>query len=574
MKKSIVRRAPSPAQHTLPDSLHPVLARVYAAREVVTPTALDRSLNRLPPPGALAGMEEALDLLGTAIESNARILVVADFDADGATSCALALLALRRLGATDVHYLVPNRFEFGYGLTPEIVAVAARLEPDLIVTVDNGISSIDGVRAAQAAGISVLITDHHLPGAELPPADAIVNPNRPGDAFPSKHLAGVGVVFYVMLALRARLREVGWFGESGVAEPNLAELLDLVAVGTVADVVALDETNRILVAQGLARINAGRCRPGVRALLEIGKRRLGRIVAADLGFVLGPRLNAAGRLEDMALGIECLLTDDIGAAAAMAQRLDELNRERREIQSGMQQQATRAIADLHLADNLPRGVCLFDAAWHQGVIGILASRVREQLHRPVIAFAPADKQELKGSARSVPGLHIRDALDAIAARHPHLLHKFGGHAMAAGLSLRREHFAEFAAAFDAEVGRHLGDADFQGVVVSDGELNESELGLALAESLRDGGPWGQGFPEPVFDGVFDVLTRRVVGERHLKLQLRPVNGASCLDAIAFHAVVDGVAPAWTRVRAAYRVDVNEYQDSRALQLIIEHMEAC
>ena len=572
--KIIVRRCapPQPLCDTLPADLHPVLRRVYLARNIAAAQELDLALEHLTPPQRLKDMERALVLLEDAVRARRRILVVADFDTDGATSCALMLRALRQLGAADVRYVVPNRFEYGYGLTPEIVALAAQHTPDLLITVDNGISSVEGVRAARARGIRVLITDHHLPGPVLPEADAIVNPNQPGDEFPSKHLAGVGVAFYVMLALRARLRENGWFDGQGIAEPNLARLLDLVALGTVADVVPLDHTNRILVAQGLARINRGRCAEGVRALLRIAGRTEGRITPADLGFCVAPRLNAAGRLEDMALGIECLLTDDPAAAAEMAQRLDALNRERRAIESGMQDQAHRAVDALHLeGEGLPRGLCLLDESWHQGVVGLVAARVKDRLHRPVIAFAPGANGEIKGSARSVPGLHIRDALDAIAARHPTVLQKFGGHAMAAGLSLRREDYDVFSALFAEEVSRWLGEEDLRGVVLSDGELAAAELTLDLAELLRANGPWGQGFPEPLFDGEFQVADRRVVGGKHLKLALRAATGGQRFDAIAFGAAQSAITEN-QHVRAAYRLDVNEYQGRRSVQLVIDYIE--
>jgi len=558
------------ATDSLSANLHPVLSRIYRARAVTTPAELEHGLDRLLPPAQLLGMERAVRLLAETLRARKRILVVADFDADGATSCALVVRALHALGAADVRYVVPNRFEYGYGLTPEIVTLAAKQSPDLLITVDNGIASVDGVEAAHARGMQVLITDHHLPGAVLPAAEAIVNPNQPGDGFPSKAAAGVGVAFYVMLALRAHLRESGWFREKGLPEPNLAQHLDLVALGTVADVVPLDHNNRILVAQGLARLNADQGGAGIRALLAVSGRAPGRLTASDLGFFVAPRLNAAGRLEDMSFGIECLLTDDFQTALGMAQRLDTLNRERRAIESDMQQQALAAVRNLHLDDaGLPRGLCLVDESWHQGVIGLVAARVKERLHRPVIAFAPANDRELKGSARSVPGLHIRDALDNIAARDPALLAKFGGHAMAAGLTLARAKFEAFARAFDEEVGRWLSEDDLRGRIYTDGELTAGDFSLELAEALRSGGPWGQGFPEPLFDGCFDVLDRRIVGEKHLKLTLR-AEGARPIGAIAFHAAE--TPSDWTRVRVAYRLDVNEYQGSRLLQLVLEHLE--
>ncbi len=610
--RRIVRRAPAAAE--LSADLHPVLARLYAARAVQHTDELNLSLERLLPPGALKHIDLAVALLEESLRAGQRILIVADFDADGATSCALAIRALRAMGAQDVRYVVPNRFEYGYGLTPEIVAVAAQQQPDLLITVDNGISSVEGVRAAKALGMRVLITDHHLPGAELPAADAIVNPNQPGDEFPSKNLAGVGVIFYVMLALRAQLRTSGWFTEKNIPEPNLAQLLDLVALGTVADVVPLDHNNRILVAQGLRRINSflplpagddrrdagGRATPGavaevrgegnavqnrlssrgIHALLEIAGRKPGNLAASDLGFVVAPRLNAAGRLTDMSLGIECLLTENETAAFEMAKQLDTLNRERRSIEADMQEQALEALDKLQLENaglhknnqlngDLPHGLCLFDESWHQGVIGILASRIKDRVHRPVIAFAKANDTEIKGSARSVPGLHIRDALDAVATQHPGLLNKFGGHAMAAGLSLPRAHFEAFRTAFAEEVARHLGADDLTGKVLSDGELLAEDMTMRLAQSLRSGGPWGQGFPEPLFDGQFEVLTSRVVGEKHLRLTLRQPEGRS-IEAIAFNRAALQ-PPIGSRVEAAYRLDINSYQGNQTLQLVIEYL---
>ena len=575
MKKIIRREIDPQALAALPENLHPLLRRVYAARHVSDAGQLDHGLERLHPTQTLGGLDAAVLLLTEALSAQHRILIVADFDADGATSCALAVRALRAFGAIDITYLVPNRFAFGYGLTPEIVTVAAQQSPWLIITVDNGVSSVEGVAAARAAGIRVLVTDHHLAGATLPDADAIVNPNLPGDAFPSKNLAGVGVIFYVMLALRARLRDTGWFTQQGIAEPNLAALLDLVALGTVADVVPLDHNNRILVSQGLRRIRAGQCCPGISALLEVGGRSRERLSAADLGYAVAPRLNAAGRLEDMALGIECLLSDTLAAAQSIAQRLDELNRERRNIEADMQAQALTAIAQLRLLEDsaLPSGVCLFDDSWHQGVIGIVAGRIKDRLHRPVIAFAPAGDGELKGSARSIAGFHIRDALDAVATRHPGLIHKFGGHAMAAGLSLRRDRFEAFAAAFDAEACRLLSDEHLQAMIHSDGELSADDLNLETAELLRAAGPWGQGFPEPLFHGEFEVLSRRVVGERHLKFTVCVSKGSAALDAIAFNAVEAGLPDKCSRLRMAYRLDVNEYRGLRTSQLLVEHLEA-
>lgn len=572
--RTIIRRPQVQPIEGLPAGLHPVLARVYGARNLSRFSELDYGLNGLPPPSRMKGMEEAVALLTRAIRDGRRILFIGDFDADGATSCALGVHALEAMGAAEVDYLVPNRFEFGYGLTPEIVDKALEREPDLIVTVDNGIASVAGVQAARRHRIQVLITDHHLPGRQLPPAEAIVNPNQPGCDFPSKHLAGVGVLFYVLSAVRAQLRREGWFQRGNCLEPNLADYLDLVAVGTVADVVPLDRVNRILVAQGLARINAGRCRPGLRALLDLAQRKPDRVVSSDLAFGVGPRLNAAGRLEDMGLGIRCLLAEDREEAAELAQRLDDLNRSRRDIERDMKRQALDLLAELELGEELPMGLCLFDERWHQGVIGILASRLREYTSRPVVALAPAGDGEIKGSARSITGLHIRDLLDHLAVRHEGLLDKFGGHAMAAGLSLRRERLDQFRSAFEEEVARHLKPEDLRDVILSDGELAPEDLDLGLAEQLRAGGPWGQGFPEPVFDGVFEIVQRRVVGEHHLKMVVTPDGGRRTVDAIAFNWAPKGRMPEWERMRAAYRLDVNFFNDRRQPQLVIEYMEPC
>jgi len=557
----------------LPDDIHPVLKRVYAARNISGADELDNSLTRLHSPAVLKGLSQAVDLLVAALQKQERILVVGDFDADGATSSALMVAALREMGAESVDYLVPNRFEFGYGLTPEIVEVASARAPDLIITVDNGISSLSGVAAARQQGIRVLVTDHHLPGSELPRADAIVNPNQPGDTFPSKNLAGVGVAFYLLMALRGRLRESGWFEDGQRKEPNLADFLDLVALGTVADLVPLDHNNRVLVQQGLQRIRAGRCRPGIRALLEVAGRNASRLVAADFGFAVGPRLNAAGRLDDMSLGIDCLLSANPARARQLAEQLDALNRERREIEADMKTQALEHVKQLHFdADRLPLGLCLYNAGWHQGVIGILAARIKERFHRPVIAFAASGAGEIKGSARSIPGLHIRDTLDAIAARHPEVLQKFGGHAMAAGLSLAESQLPVFEAAFQAELKDRLNEETLTGVLESDGALEAGEFSLELAELLRSAGPWGQGFPEPLFDGCFTVVNQRVVGEHHLKLSVRPDGGRQVLDAIAFNQAAEHQLEKGQRVRLAYRLDSNEYRGLLGLQLMVEMID--
>jgi len=568
-----MRIEPRPLPETLPDlgELPPLLRRLYAARGVRSAAELDKGLARLIPYGQLKGIERAVELLVVALEQRQRILFVGDFDADGATASAVGVLGLRLLGASHVDYLVPNRFDYGYGLTPEIVAVALQRSPDLLVTVDNGISSVEGVAAAKAAGLGVVITDHHLPGQELPAADAIVNPNQPECSFPSKCIAGVGVIFYVLLALRARLRESGWFARQSLAEPNLAELLDLVALGSVADVVPLDANNRILVHQGLARIRAGRARPGLRAILEVAGRDARKITSTDLGFIIGPRLNAAGRLDDMSLGIECLLCDDEALARDMAVQLDQLNQDRKSIEQGMQREALAQLKDLAL-DDLPFGLCLFDADWHQGVIGILASRLKERYHRPAIAFADAGDGLLKGSARSVQGFHIRDALDAVAARHPGLISKFGGHAMAAGLSLPQANLGAFAAAFDAEVRKQLDEDDLTGRMLSDGQLGIEEFHLELAKALRQAGPWGQQFPEPMFHGVFQVVQQRIVGEKHLKLVLKTECGGRTLDGIAFNVDSELLAnPKLGWVDVAYKLDVNEFRGQESVQLLVAHL---
>lgn len=556
-------------------AIHPLLQRIYSARGVQHARELQYQLVNLHKPN-FKGLAEAVSLLADAVVAQAKIIIVGDFDADGATSSALAVLALRAMGLPNVDFLVPNRFEYGYGLTPEIVAVAAAQQPDIIITVDNGISSIEGVEAAREFGIAVIVTDHHLPGAYLPNADAIVNPNQPGCEFPSKNLAGVGVIFYVMNALRAELRQMGWFEESGIAEPNMASFLDLVALGTVADVVPLDYNNRILVAQGLQRIRAGVCRPGIKAMLEVSGKQANKLVASDFGFALGPRLNAAGRLDDMSLGIQCLMCDSENLAREMAAQLDELNRDRKAIETGMQQEAMAMLQKTLQADaeSLPWGLCLFDETWHQGVIGILASRIKDKYHRPTIVFADVGEGEIKGSARSVPGFHIRDALDAVAARNPDLLQKFGGHAMAAGMSLTRANFSAFAQAFDDEVRRQLTADDLQAVVVSDGELAAQDFSLLIATQLREAGPWGQHFPEPIFDGEFYLLQQKLVGEKHLKMTLaHDAQGQNLVDAIAFN-----IDPAlWPnsqarKVRVAYKLDINEFRGNTTVQLLVDYLE--
>ncbi|WP_095166664.1 single-stranded-DNA-specific exonuclease RecJ [Pseudomonas sp. Irchel 3H3] len=567
-----MRIEPRQLPATLPflGDLPPLLTRLYAARGVQSEAELDKSLARLIPFQQLKGIEAAVDLLVVALEQRQRILIVGDFDADGATASTVGVLGLRLLGAAHVDYLVPNRFEYGYGLTPEIVEVALTRTPQLLITVDNGISSVEGVAAAKKAGLQVLVTDHHLPGDELPLADAIVNPNQPGCDFPSKALAGVGVIFYVLMALRARLRSLGWYAST--AQPNIGELLDLVALGSVADVVPLDANNRILVHQGLERIRAGRARPGIKAILEVAKRDHARITSTDLGFILGPRLNAAGRLDDMSLGIECLLTDNVELAREMAAQLDGMNQDRKSIEQGMQREALAQLKDLPV-ESMPFGLCLFDPEWHQGVIGILASRMKERYFRPTIAFADAGDGMLKGSGRSVQGFHIRDALSVVAAQHPDLISKYGGHAMAAGLTLPQANFALFADAFDAEVRRQLREEDLTGRLLSDGTLAVEEFHLELARALRHAGPWGQHFPEPLFHGVFQLVEQRVVGERHLKVVLKSECGSVKLDGIAFgidREVWPNPTIRW--VELAYKLDVNEFRGQETVQLMIAHIE--
>lgn len=554
----------------MPDDLHPLLSRLYRARGVCSTSGCSLPLAELLPFAPLMDIQLAADLLAYCIRAGGSVLVVGDYDADGATGSALAVRGLRAMGADNVSYLVPSRFAFGYGLSPAVVDAAVPLRPDLIVTVDNGISSLAGVRRANELGIPVIVTDHHLAGDELPDAAAIVNPNRPGDGFPSKCIAGVGVVFYLLAALRARLRELDWFGR-GRPAPNLAEFLDLVALGTVADVVTLDQNNRILVEQGLRRIRAGRCSPGVSALLKVAGRNPGETTARDLGFAAGPRLNAAGRLTEMSLGVECLLADDPDRALAMARELDALNRRRRKIEGEMKDEAEAALEDLAFeSQGLPPALCLFEEGWHQGVIGIVAARIRERYHRPVIAFAQADDGILRGSARSIEGLHIRDLIDAVDKRRPGLIERFGGHAMAAGLSLRAEALDAFRDALVAEARRELGDAPPVRELVSDGELPPQALDLGTAELLHKAGPWGKGFPEPLFDGRFQVLDQRIVGEQHLKLRLCPADG-DWIDAIGFRLgkLADAARGS---ADVVYRLEVNSFRGVRSPQLIVEHLE--
>ena len=539
----------------------PILRRLYTARGITAVEQLDYTLPRLVPVRTMRRIDAAVDLVLK--HRNNRIVVIGDFDADGATSTALVIRCLREFGFNEVDYLVPNRFEYGYGLSPEIVRVAAESSPELLITVDNGVSSLEGVREAQGLGMQVLITDHHLPGAELPAADAMVNPNLDDNDFASPHLAGVGVAFYLMAALGRTLEAEGLTGAARVP----ARYLDLVALGTVADVVTLDHNNRILVQQGLKRIRAGKGVPGIAALFLKAGRSLARAVSSDLGFVVGPRLNAAGRLEDMSVGIECLLTDDAQAAAQLATMLDEINKERRNIEAKMRQEAFSYVDTID-AHELPACVCLYDAEWHQGIVGLIASRVRERCDRPVIAFARDGEGVLKGSARSVGGVHIRDLLEAVSSAKPGLISKFGGHAMAAGLNIVEQHFAEFSAIASAQLSRLYPDADFSGALLTDGNLPAAAMNLDFARLLRDAGPWGAGFPEPLFTGDFEIDEQRTVGENHLKFRVRPAAGGNAVDAIAFNQA----GPAYRGVvQLTYRLDVNEYRGFESPQLIVEQI---
>ncbi|MEA1356957.1 single-stranded-DNA-specific exonuclease RecJ [Salmonella enterica] len=566
-----LRRREADETAELPADLPPLLRRLYASRGVRSARELERSVKGMLPWQQLSGIDNAVEILYNAFREGIRIIVVGDFDADGATSTALSVLGMRALGCDNISYLVPNRFEDGYGLSPEVVDQAKARGAQLIVTVDNGISSHAGVAHAKTLGIPVIVTDHHLPGDTLPDAEAIINPNLRDCEFPSKSLAGVGVAFYLMLALRTFLRDKGWFDERNIAPPNLAELLDLVALGTVADVVPLDANNRILTWQGLSRIRAGKCRPGIKALLEISNRDPQQLAASDLGFALGPRLNAAGRLDDMSVGVALLLCDNLGEARVLASELDALNQTRKEIEQGMQAEALILCEKLERSsETLPGGLAMYHPEWHQGVVGILASRIKERFHRPVIAFAPAGDGTLKGSGRSIQGLHMRDALERLDTLYPDLMIKFGGHAMAAGLSLEEHKFEQFQQRFGELVTEWLDPALLQGEVISDGPLSAAEMSMEVAQLLRDAGPWGQMFPEPLFDGRFRLLQQRLVGERHLKVMVEPVGGGPLLDGIAFNIDTtcwpDNVV---REVELAYKLDINEFRGNRSLQIIID-----
>ena len=554
--------------------LDPLLQRIYQSRGVNSQSALDRQLSCLPPPSLLKDMTEATERLITALKKNQQIVIIGDFDADGATSAALMMLALRAMGFHKLEFLVPNRFDYGYGLTPEIVDLATQYQPQLIVTVDNGISSIEGVAHAAGLGIDVIVTDHHLPGQTLPNAWAIINPNQPNCPFPAKNLAGVGVAFYLLSGLRKALRIIDWFGDNSIEEPNMATWLDLVALGTVADVVPLDQINRALVHQGLLRIRSGHCRPGIQALLRIAGKNPQRLVATDLGFAIGPRLNAAGRLDDISLGIQCLLTDDINEAMQTAESLDQLNKDRRSIEQGMQREAMAELDKLTLdSEHLPAALCLFNPDWHQGVVGLVASRLKEKYHRPVVAFARADDGSLKGSSRSIPGLHIRDAMDAVATQNPGLISKFGGHAMAAGLTLEEEKLELFIQAFQRHVDQVLNPDDLNAKMVTDGSLESEQISMHTADLLRESGPWGQQFPEPCFEGVFTIKQQRIVGEKHLKLALNHGSAPHInLDAIYFNMDTQQWPNSLvTQANCVYRLDINEFRGQQKLQLLVQHM---
>lgn len=569
-----ISRRPHQSSEHLPDSLHPRLKQIYADRGVENAEQLSRSAKTLLHYEQLQGIDQAVALLVEAIKQQKKIIVVGDFDADGATSTALSILSLRSMGIKNCDYLVPNRFDFGYGLSPEIVEVAATQQAEVLITVDNGISCLAGVDKAKSLGMTVIITDHHLAAEILPKADAIVNPNQPGCDFLSKNLAGVGVAFYLMLALRAKLKSIGWFEQQQLAMPNLADYLDLVALGTVADVVPLDENNRILVHQGLQRIRSDKCRPGIQAMLEVAGRDKSRLVASDLGFTVGPRLNAAGRLDDMAMGIECLLTDDSGKARQIAVQLDSLNRERREIESSMQQEAVQALESLNIeASKLPFGLVLYQPDYHQGVIGILAGRIKDKYYRPTIAFAHQDDETLKGSARSIPGLHIRDLLEELNNRYPDIIGKFGGHAMAAGLSLPVKNLAAFEQVFNQIAEESLKDKPLAGELITDGELQTADFSLVFAQTLKNAGPWGQGFPEPMFDGEFQLMDQKLVGSKHLKMMVKHESGL-LIDAIAFNVDLEvWPNPRCTLVNLAYKLDINEFRGRTSLQLMVEGIVA-
>jgi single-stranded-DNA-specific exonuclease len=577
----IVHRKVDSPELNFSGSVHPLLQKIYKQRSISAAEDLELGLKNLLTPEKFKGMDVAVTLLARALEEQQRVLIVADFDADGATSCVLATNVLKQFGLKNIEYIVPNRFEYGYGLTPEIVQVGKSLKPDLIITVDNGISSVEGVEVANSLGISVLITDHHIAPDILPAAQAVVNPNQLGCDFPSKCIAGVGVIFYLMLALRSRLRKDGWFKKSNLKEPNLADQLDLVALGTIADVVALDRNNRILVYEGIKRIKAGKTRPGIEALLRVSRRDARRLKSSDLGFSVAPRLNAAGRLEDMSTGIECLLTNSENEAYLLALQLDSINQDRKQIELDMREQAFQSLEHLVIeTDNLPAALCLFDERWHQGVLGIVASRIKDKFNRPAIAFAQVDTVdsevvELKGSARSIQGFHIRDALDAVATQNPGLITKFGGHAMAAGLSLAKDNFDSFSRAFNDHAKKLLSEDQLRAVVLSDGPAEPEWLTLETANVIESAGPWGQEFEEPLFDGRFNLIEQRRLSGNHLKMVLSPKQDAQrVVDAIAFNvSEEDWPSEKVTEIEIVYRIDANEFRGTETLQLKVEQILA-
>jgi single-stranded-DNA-specific exonuclease len=580
MQKQIFRRLHVNDNH-LPDHLHPLIKQIYASRGIENERELELKVSQLCAIESLKGINQGCKVLYQALIENKNIAIIGDFDADGATSTALMMEALRLFGSDNYQFLVPNRFLYGYGLTPEIVEIAAKQGAELLITVDNGISCVAGVAKAKSLGLGVIVTDHHLPGMTLPDADAIINPNQVGCNFPSKALAGVGVAFYFMMAMRKYLREKNWFIEKNIPEPNIAQLLDLVALGTVADVVSLDNNNRILVEQGLKRIRAGVTRPGIQALLEIAGKDQKKIVASDFGFALGPRINAAGRLDDMSYGINCLLAKDLASARVMAADLDDLNKSRREIEQGMQQEAEQVLKSLNFSDhNLPHAISLFQKDWHQGVIGIVAGRLKEKFHRPSIVFAgtsddlsldkPEKISEIKGSARSIPGLHIRDLLEHIDTQHPNIIIKFGGHAMAAGLSIAEDNFEKFQQLFNQYAELWLSSDDLKGTLSSDGELPANQMTLSFAQLLRDSGPWGQNFIEPLFDDKFTLVQQRIVGQKHLKLVVE--KEGQVFDAIAFNVDLTRWPDHKTQqVHLAYRLDINEFRGKQSVQFIVEYL---
>ncbi|CAI8348490.1 MAG: Single-stranded-DNA-specific exonuclease RecJ [Cellvibrionales bacterium UBA7375] len=571
----IVNRSCDLDKATFSAATAPLLQRIYQSRGLNSDADLSLNLSNLPSPDLMLGIDTAVEHLVEVLKANQRIVIVGDFDADGATSSALMVLALTAMGFESVEFLVPNRFDYGYGLTPEIVELAQQKKPQLIITVDNGISSIEGVDFANKLGIKVIVTDHHLPGSQLPNAAAIINPNQPDCQFPCKNLAGVAVAFYVLSALRAKLRQLNWFEKNSIPEPNMAHYLDLVALGTVADVVPLDQVNRALVHQGLLRIRAGYGRPGINALLKIAGKNPAQLVASDMGFSVAPRLNAAGRLDDISYGIQCLLTDDPVIALKHAQELEQFNQDRKTIEQEMQTEALKIVEDLVLADQdeLPAALCLYQADWHQGVVGLLASRIKEKFHRPVAVFARDDNGMLKGSVRSISGLHIRDALDAVATKNPGLINKFGGHAMAAGLSLEESFFDQFEQALQQQVESTINPQDLEATLQTDGQLNIEQFSMHTATLLRDAGPWGQAFPEPCFQGEFNLISQRIVGENHLKVTLSPdTANDTAMDGIYFNIDSEQWPTTRTRVRCVYRLDINEFRGRESLQMIIQYME--